>query len=206
MPSPSPAIQDVSDEYVREKLSLFKDSMLAGLRDLSFTNPPQRFGFLPKELQLIANDYVDAIPPTHMLAVYASKPKSSAEKTKVTLFPAHEIVLSAHCAKLPKLPTPSSSNTIPVVPLALPSPAMYPYLQTYLYNKDISALENLLLPSSSSPALDATELMRRLLAVHGLWSNATALGILDAPFCAMIERVWVSLHQSLGAVHAPATS
>lgn len=204
--SPSSTIQDVSDEYVREKLSLFKDRMLEGLRDLRLANAPQRSGFLPKELQVIATGHPNAIPPTHMLAVYPSKANSGPARTKVTLFSTHEIVLSVHCANLPKLPASSSPDAIPVIPLALPSPAMYPYLQTYLYNKNISAVENLLLPPSTSQTPDVTELMKRLLAVHGLWGNATALGVIDAPFYTMIERVWVSLHQALSAVHASTTS
>lgn len=226
MPSPipaSPTIQNVSDEYIREKLPLFKDryvhlnmisgshdliwslSMLAGLRDVRLANAPQRSGFLPKELQIIASDYLDAIPPTHMLAVYASKSDSGSARTKVTLYPTHEIVLSAHCANLPKLPEPASPTTIPVVPLALPSPQMFPYLQTYLYNKNISALENLLLPPPTQ-ILDTTSLMKRLLAVHGLWGNACALGVIDAPFYAMIERVWAFLHQTLSTAHTLSAS
>lgn len=182
--------------------------MLAGLRGLRLASPPQqRSGFLPKEVQIIANNYLNTIPPTHMLAIHPSKPNPTAARTKVTLFPTHEIVLSVHCSNLPKLPTTgggSSPNVIPVVPLALPAPAMYPYLQTYLYNKNVSAIENLLVPpppsSSSSQVPDATDLLKRLLAVHGLWSNAMVLGVIDAPFYAMIERVWVFLHQTLSAV------
>ncbi|KAF9444666.1 hypothetical protein P691DRAFT_677156 [Macrolepiota fuliginosa MF-IS2] len=204
MPSSIPTIESISGEYVREKLPLFTDSMLAGLRDVRLANAPQRSGFLPKELQIITSDYLDAIPPTHMLAVYASKSTSSASRTKVTLYPTHEIVLSAHCTNLPKLPEPTSSAAIPVVPLSLPSPQMYPYLQNYLYNKNISALENFLL--SPSQVLDTPSLMKRLLAVHGLWGNACALGVIDAPFCAMIERVWASLHQTLSAIHTSTSS
>jgi hypothetical protein len=180
--------------------------MLAGLRDVRLATPPQRSGFLPKELQIIANDYLDAIPPTHMIAVYAStsNPSAVASKTKVTLFPAHEIVLSSHCANLPKLPQSSCPSTLPVVPLALPSPPLYPHLQNYLYTKNIAALENFLLPASH--AMHTTGLMRRLLAVHGLWGNACALGVTDEPFYAAIERIWASLHQSLSVAHTMTTS
>lgn len=201
-----PASTTVSDEYIREKLPLFQDSMLAGLRDVRLATQLQRSGFLPKELQIIANDYLSGIPPTHMLAVHASRSESNASsKTKVTLFPTHEIVLSAHCANLPKLPESSCPSVIPVVPLALPSPAMYPYLQNYLYTKNVTALENFLLPVSHAPT-HVTGLMRRLLAVHGLWGNACALGVIDAPFYSMIERVWASLHQCLSAAHASTAS
>lgn len=62
-------------------------------------------------------------------------------------------------------------------------------------------LENVLLPASSL-APDASSLMRRLLAVHGLWGNATALGVDDPPFYSMIERVWATLHETLSRVHA----
>lgn len=181
-------------------------SMLAGLRDVRLATAPERSGFLPKELQIIANDYLDAIPPTHMLAVYASKSDQTiaASKTKVTLFPVHEIVLSAHCANLPKLPASSYPYTIPVVPLALPSPGMYPILQNYLYTKNIATLEKFLVPASHAQ-MHTTSLMRRLLAVHGLWGNACALGVIDAPFYATIERIWASLHQNLSTVHTMTT-
>ncbi|KXN92123.1 hypothetical protein AN958_09215 [Leucoagaricus sp. SymC.cos] len=191
----------VSDEYIREKLSLFQDSMLAGLRDVRLATP-QRSGFLPREVQIFTDDCLDAIPPTHMLAVYAPKSDSNvAAKTQVTLFPAHEIVLASHCTNLPKLAEPSCPSVIPIVPLALPSPTMYPYLQNYLYTKNIPALEKLLLPASHTHTQYTSSLMRRLLAVHGLWGNASALGVIDAPFYEMIERVLASLHQALRDVH-----
>lgn len=179
--------------------------MLAGLRHVRLASAPQRSGLLPKELQIIASDYSNAIPPTHMLAVYASKSTPGVPRTKVTLYPTHEIVLSANCPNLPKLSESSCPTSIPVIPLALPSPSMYPYLQTYLYTKNISVLENILLPSPSQ-VLDTANLMRRLLAVHGLWSNACALGVVDASLYSMIERVWGSLHQTLSEVHTSTLS
>ncbi|EKM77287.1 hypothetical protein AGABI1DRAFT_115223 [Agaricus bisporus var. burnettii JB137-S8] len=189
-------------EYVRDKLHLFKKCMLSGLRDVRLISAPQRSGFLPKEIQiLMSDDSSHAVPPTHMLAVYAPKSTPTSSRTKVTLYPTHEIVLSSHCTNLPKLPEPSSSSSIPVIPLAIPSPSMYPYLQTYLYTKDASMLETVLLPTPSQ-ALDSSSLMRRLLAVHGLWGNASALGVIDPPFYSMIERVWATLHETLSRIHA----
>jgi hypothetical protein len=82
---------------------------------------------------------------------------------------------------------------------------MYPYLQNYLYTKNITALENFLLPPPHAQ-MNTTNLMRRLLAVHGLWGNACALGVIDEPFYAMIERTWALLHQYLRAVHSQTSS
>ena len=85
-------------------------------------------------------------------------------KTRVTLLPAHALVLAAHCTALPPLPKSSSSfslhaqekstNTastsgnsesgavisIPVVPLSLPSPSTFPLLSAYLYTQRVEDL------------------------------------------------------------------
>lgn len=121
--------------------------------------------------------------PTHMLAVHAKQPKLQTNtrtgaaqlKRKVTLFPAHDLVLVAHCANLPTLPPSGSqllstqppqdtslqlalddagepepaspiSLKLPVVPLCLPSPPTFPVLQSYLYTKRGDALLARLLP------------------------------------------------------------
>jgi hypothetical protein len=165
-------------------------------------------------------------PPTHLLAVYAQSNANavagkSMSRRKVILFPTHAIVLAAHCANLPPLPsgvklgseasekTPVFVNdiaskaqdsiesppppfdedatpragpsklpqifrspertenlhiTLPIVPLCIPSPSMFPVLQAYLYTKRADHLLGALVPNppvfkqsrQSTPTLTST--------------------------------------------------
>lgn len=105
--------------------------------------------------------------PTHILAVTSSKPSASSPTTPTAasfaaaqaqaahtamLYPAHSLVLAAHCANLPSLPPsrPSgraTSLTLPVVPLTVPDASTFPHLHAYLHNKRADKLLAALLPS-----------------------------------------------------------
>jgi hypothetical protein len=109
---------------------------------------------LPKELQIVVNDLTNPDMPSHVLGVYANHTAPGTSR-QVTLYPTHNIVLSAHCANLPPIPAPSQPTptvapatlTVPVLPLCIPSPQTFPALQTYLYTKRIDALLAFLLPT-----------------------------------------------------------
>jgi hypothetical protein len=96
---------------------------------------------LPKELAAVIND-LSSDMPTHMLAVYS---RHAATKHRITLFP---IILATHCANLPILPASSvvrpqatgSTISVPVVPLCIPTPDVFPQLLTFLYTKRIDHL------------------------------------------------------------------
>lgn len=160
--------------------------------------------------------------PTHLLAVYAQQKPSTAGKRKVTLFPAHDIVLAAHCSKLPLLAASSrvveanGTVTLPIVPLCIPSVETFPILQSYLYTKRTDLLLSALLPSpptlpqtTSVPCMiphfathfseqcSIQDLLRRMSVIHALWRNMCALGVIDEPMWEVVEAAWESI---LGAI------
>ena len=160
---------------------------------------------LPRELRVVVND-LSGEAPTHLVAVY-SRPAM-----RVSLHPAHALVLAVHCAHLPLLPKTTSpeptevggTRTLPVIPLCLPSPSTFPILIHYLYTKRADQLLASLLPmpprdaaqslSQLSQMFAATFTVQALLShaakVHGLWSNVAALGVFDEKLFRAIELVW----------------
>lgn len=121
---------------------------------------------LPKELAIFVDD-VSSELPSHMLAVHSQPSKTEcgvppARRSKVTLFPSHNIVLAAHCANLPALPVadpsahhiPGKPVTVPVVPLCIPEPELYTPLSVYLYTKRLDLLLQALLPTLPTTPLN----------------------------------------------------
>jgi len=180
----SPELQNVSPEYIREKLLTMTPQMYQSLSDVQATPPKHA---LPKELEMIINDATCC--PTHMLAVWSSSPQPN-EMCQITMYPTHHLVLASHCANLPVLPPscPSSSSStvmIPVVSLCIPSPPTFPLLHSYLYTKDIGDLASaLFLPSDP----DAPN--RQVALVYGVWSNAHALGVVDGKLFNVLDKAW----------------
>ena len=103
--------------------------------------------------------------PTHLLAVSSSRSAPSTPNTPTvasfaaqmassntcTLYPTHSLVLAAHCAALPSLPSSrpsgkSTSVTLPVVPLVVPDATTFPHLHAYLHTKRADVLLAALLP------------------------------------------------------------
>jgi hypothetical protein len=66
------------------------------------------------------------------------------------MFPVHGIVIAAQCSALPRLPPSSGPSSgvlqIPVLPLALPSPAAFKVLHGYLYNHSLDGVLKSLFP------------------------------------------------------------
>ncbi|KAF8501853.1 hypothetical protein BU17DRAFT_58869 [Hysterangium stoloniferum] len=199
-----PELKGVALEYILQSLQLVGQQMLAVASTTTTVPPRDR---LPRELEVIVNDF-SASGPTHLLAIY------SKTAPRVSIHPAHGLVFAAHCAHLPPLPTPTSDsakNTLPVVPLCLPNPASFPILMHYLYTKRPDHLFASLLPMAPGSSIQglsqlahsfaATFTVQALLAhvsrVHGLWSNVAALGIFDEKLSRSIEMVWEVLVESL---------
>lgn len=70
---------------------------------------------------------------------------------KVTLFPIHSLVLSAHCARIPPLPlssasTPGNNRTVPLVPFGVPVAECFGVLMQYLYTQDAPAMLRNIIP------------------------------------------------------------
>lgn len=219
----APELADTPLTYIRDGLECLGPDMLqvlAGVKAETVSN------VLPKELTVVTDD-LSSDMPTHMLAVY-SRQVPAAAKRRVKLFPTHNIVLAAHCANLPILQqsnpiTPhkaGESITIPVVPLCIPAPEVFPQLSTFLYTKRIDYLLATLLSHPVPSALyteDPTServrsalqqcagklatlapahvLLSRAMAVNGLWRNACALGIGDEKLWCAMDVAWeVLLH------------
>ena len=66
------------------------------------------------------------------------------------MFPVHSVVIAAQCSALPRLPPSSGALSgvlhLPVLPLALPSPAAFKVLHGYLYNHSLDGILKSLFP------------------------------------------------------------
>ncbi|KAJ7057171.1 hypothetical protein C8F01DRAFT_1028755 [Mycena amicta] len=189
---------DVPPEYVREKLLGLLPSMRTALSAVKCTVNASR---LAKTAQILLNDAVSAHPPTHMLAVYTDALCSSTRA--VSLVPVHDIVFAAHCATFPVLPTATSTTdttsiSVPVVPIRLPSPETFSLLHAYLYTQQPSYLRTALKTPCDADG-DLLRLAAHAHKVHGLWRNACILGVVDERFYEIVEEAWA---QTLSAMQA----
>ncbi|KAF8888824.1 hypothetical protein BD779DRAFT_1522808 [Infundibulicybe gibba] len=227
----APELANVPAEYIRSGLRSKASQMLAGNSKLSL--PPS----VPKS-QIPPSLTVPVRPssstyPTHLLAISASKPTSSNESA--TLVPVHSLVLAAHCALLPPLPAPAGAATgtlhLPILPLALPSPAAFTLLHAYMYTHSLPNLLGALIPLppaflsalpplaaalASGPALhqlsahlasasgeNLAALTRHAAHVKELWQDVAALGIHDPELWDAIDLAWEVV---LGAMNIAAAS
>ncbi len=122
----------------------------------------------------------------------------------------------------PQPTTPEASFEVPVVPLALPNPDSFPFLTQFLYLQDTHPLFEAFLcltPSKGIPSdldepsqrdtfvaeystiLAQNYTMQRLASqaakVHGLWRNASALGISDIGLQAFFDLAWEILMKAM---------
>lgn len=219
----APELVHTHIDYIREGLECLGPDMLrvlAGIKAEPVSN------VLPKELSMIVND-VSSDMPTHMFAVFSSRQPAPARR-RVTLFPAHNLVFATHCANLPILPTSTPALVecagqeikVPVIPLCIPSPEVFPQLSTFLYTKRIDHLLASLMPLPTPPPLyrdDPTTVMPLLTQfaqkiadtytvktlllhiakVHGTWCNTMALGIADERLWCALDTAWEVLLTSL---------
>lgn len=221
----APELADTPLTYIRDGLECLGPDMLQVLAGVKAEAAPN---VLPKELSVVIND-LSSDMPTHMLAVY-SRQVPAAAKRRVKLFPTHNIVLASHCANLPILQqsNPTSpekageSITIPIVPLCIPAPEVFPQLSTFLYTKRIDYLLATVLSCPVPPALyteDPTServrnalqqcasklatlapahiLLTRAMVVNGLWRNVCALGISDEKLWCAMDVAWEILLHAL---------
>ncbi|KAI0703043.1 hypothetical protein BC835DRAFT_1319635 [Cytidiella melzeri] len=219
-------LKEVPVRYVQEALDILGPQMMkvcSGIRAPPFSST----NGLPKELVVLAHD-LSAQMPTHLLAVYGQTESSA--KASMSLFPAHNIVLSAYCANMPSLPYSSPPAPaqqggpvqLPVVPVNLPHPQSYAHIQQYLYTKDRVSFIMSMLPSippqgvlsgsSSATAqyakdVAATFTTQKILAllrnVHGTYRNLCALEVQEDLVWQLINVAWEVLLTAL-AVSAKA--
>ncbi|KAG9308303.1 hypothetical protein JVU11DRAFT_9897 [Chiua virens] len=221
----APELAGTAIGYIREGLQCLGPDMLRVLTGVK-TEPTSNI--LPQEMTVVVND-LSSDMPTHMLAVYA-RDVPAAAKRRVTLFPIHNIILATHCANLPILPesdvirpsTTGSTVSVPVVPLCIPAPEVFPQLSTFLYTKRIDHLLASLLPCPVPQALylddptnervlsllqqyasglatthNAQRLLTHAMMVNGLWRNACALGINDEKLWCALDVAWEVLMVAL---------
>jgi len=163
----APELVDIPTEYIRRSICAKTNQMLAGASALSKTHLPLT---IPKSH--LRHNTPLTIPirsspsqqsptfPTHFLALSTSSKTQNSISDQLLLIPTHSLVLAAHCAALPRMP-PSSPQphgntvTIPILPLAVPSPQAFPTLHQYLYTHNVANLLYSLLPSLPSAFLSS---------------------------------------------------
>ncbi|KAF8758729.1 hypothetical protein RHS01_03129 [Rhizoctonia solani] len=107
---------------------------------------------LPSELELHIRDRsqpLEAIP-THLLCVFNPH---AGKASKGHLFPAHSLVLASQCSKFPQVGPATrivdherGTTRLPVVPLPVPHPASFGFLNAYLYTRRIDKVLATLIP------------------------------------------------------------
>lgn len=161
-----------------------------------------------------------------MLAVFGKQlANKSHQPRRVTLYPVHSLVFASHCASLPRFPSPLPVTVpegdeirkvdVPVWPLCLPSPATYPHLSTYLYNKRTDLFMKSVLPRPPPSTFEqgpsqvyafARELaetftvqmlVKHALMVFGVWQNVCALGVFDDNLWETLDTLWELLLTSI---------
>ncbi|KAF8630017.1 hypothetical protein AX15_003149 [Amanita polypyramis BW_CC] len=197
-----PDLKDLPPQYIRDKLAVVAPHMLAALRCVQTSLPNST---MPAELEaelIPETEEARANPPTHYLAVYGSS--SSEGRTKMTLFPSHQLVFSSHCANLPALPSPppSTSETtrvLPVVPVRLPVPTAFPLLYAYLYTKSTDILRSALAPEHES---DVASLTRMAALIQGIWQNTCVLGVVDRTLYDTLDYAWGRVMTALESIRS----
>ncbi|KAG2049710.1 hypothetical protein BDR06DRAFT_893395 [Suillus hirtellus] len=220
----APELVHTHIDYIRDGLECLGPDML---RVLAGIKAEPASNVLPRELSIIVND-VSSDVPTHMFAVFSSRQPAPARRRRVTLFPAHNLVFAIHCANLPVLPTPTPAIAecagqeikVPVVPLCIPAPEVFPQLSTFLYTKRIDHLLGSLMPLPTPAQLylddpttvmpllrqfaqkiadtfTVSALLRHITKVHSTWRNTVALGIADERLWCALDTAWEILLTSL---------
>ncbi|KAJ7751232.1 hypothetical protein DFH07DRAFT_961018 [Mycena maculata] len=95
-PHAYPHLTGIPADYIRDYLSF--SAMRSPLQAVGMSVP---MSSLPKELEILMNNMVSTVCPTHMFAVYGDASASFGQKRRLTLFPAHDLIFRTHCTKLP---------------------------------------------------------------------------------------------------------
>ncbi|KAF8961868.1 hypothetical protein BDZ97DRAFT_1663695 [Flammula alnicola] len=234
----APELANVPAEYIRRGLRPKAHQMLAGISALSSSHLPTTMpkSHVPQIMSVpfrASSSSAQPTYPTHILAVASSK---SSANEHVFMFPVHNIIIAAQCSALPRLPPSSPPSQgmlhIPVLPLALPSPAAFKVLHGYLYSHSLdSVLKSLFpLPSSfvhglshhtvqstlasgsslhqlsaylcSSAGSSLQTLTTHAAHVKELWQDMVALGLHDPELWDTLDLAWEII---LGALNLAAS-
>ncbi|KAJ7618628.1 hypothetical protein FB45DRAFT_755942 [Roridomyces roridus] len=149
----APQLVAVPTDFIRRYLHTNASQLQAGIAALAPSHLPQSIptSDLPRTLTvpLLATSTAHPSYPTHVLAITAAS-SSNPRSEPARLFPVHDIVLAAHCTKLPPL-TPAqpglrSPANLPVLLFSLPSPQAFTILHPYMYTHRLDAALAALLP------------------------------------------------------------
>lgn len=172
---------------------------------------------IPKEMEWVCDDRTLATCPTHFLAVYRS---TSLELTvrlpkiqwnlnyrrEVIIFPIHTLPLFLHCLRLPPIPEskpeittfregddekkPMSIIKLPVIPLALPYPQVFPLMLQFFYSYNSLQLCINLVPIPYPAVAGWSDRKRNLAHAANIANN------FDVPAIQQIRnRIWM-VHQN----------
>lgn len=168
-----------------------------------------------------------AICPTHILAVYddntgpnftsARVNTGSPSRPKVTVFPAHELVLRVNCTNLPTFLRSAAATTagtrlegvtLPVTRLRVWNASTFHILYHFLYNKDVNALRAALRPPFTETSTHENAWKHAIL-VHSVYMNAMSIGVINEKagreqksVYQVIEEEWAEINRILR--HTPA--
>lgn len=221
----APELVNVPLNYVRQRLRSEAPQMIAGLSSLAPSHVPSSLpkSHLPPSLSIPLRappSRVTPTYPTHVLAVTSSKSHDS----QALMIPIHSLVLAAQCARLPELRTPSTpvSHTLhlPVIPMAVPSPAAFAVLRSFMYDHRLDSVLKALFPlpgnflmnlshstvratMTSGQALhqlslylceasghDLQKLTMHTAHVKDLWQDMVALGLFDTELWDTLDLAW----------------
>ncbi|EIN14565.1 hypothetical protein PUNSTDRAFT_81029 [Punctularia strigosozonata HHB-11173 SS5] len=167
-----PELADTPTPYIQLRLAEHGNAMYKVLQSVE-ASAPERKEEMPKEVKIVVNDVKTAELPTHILGVYRNWALPGESNKRVDLYPAHHIMLAAHCSNLPPIPAPPAQSapeeapatiTVPFLPICIPSPQTFPLLLTYIYTGREDALYSALLPMPvpSYPPTATTEEQARI--------------------------------------------
>ncbi|CAE6345020.1 clampless1 Clp1 protein [Rhizoctonia solani AG-1 IB] len=229
-----PDLEGVPVEFVVHKLKTVGQELLTSLGNVvppSSIFPSINTASLPSELELHIRDRsqpLEAIP-THLLCVFNPH---AGKASKGHLFPAHSLVLASQCSKFPQVGPATriidherGTTRLPVVPLPVPHPASFGFLNAYLYTRRVDKVLATLIPlptqtlasisasMANQPACGAIPQLSAAMArtftlpalvdragvIHGMWSNCKALGVDDDRLWKVLELAWDIVVASISA-------
>ncbi|CAE6429473.1 unnamed protein product [Rhizoctonia solani] len=229
-----PGLEGVPVEFVVHKLKTVGQELLTSLGNVvppSSIFPSINTASLPSELELHIRDRSQALEaiPTHLLCVFNPH---AGKASKGHLFPAHSLVLASQCSKFPQVGPATrtidherGTTRLPVVPLPVPHPASFGFLNAYLYTRRVDKVLATLIPlptqilasisagMANQPACGAIPqlsaamsrtftlpaLVDRAGVIHGMWSNCKALGVDDDRLWKVLELAWDIVVASISA-------
>lgn len=229
-----PDLAGVPVEFVVHKLKTVGQELLGSLGNVvppTSIVPSINTASLPSELELFIRDRsqpLEAIP-THLLCVFNPH---AGKASKGHLFPAHSLVLASQCSKFPQvgpatrtMDAERGTTRLPVVPLPVPHPTSFGYLNAYLYTRRVDKVLATLIPlptqilasisgsMANQPACGAIPQLSAAMAktftlpalvdragvIHGMWSNCKALGVDDDRLWKVLELAWDIVVASISA-------